>query len=71
MVKMDNIRYEGDNIVMFCYPEGELTHKKELILNSSKYEVISPENVDFYLIMARRRIIKVLNSGKPLPQKEM
>ncbi|MBE5924752.1 MAG: hypothetical protein E7271_09890 [Lachnospiraceae bacterium] len=71
MVIMDNIRYEGDTIVMCCYPEGDVKKKRELVLDAKTYAIISPDNIDFYLIMARRRIIKVLNSGQTLPKKEM
>lgn len=71
MVEMDNIRYVGDNIVMFCYPEGDKNKQTELIMNASTYEVVSPSYMNTYLSMARFKIVTILKSGEPLPEKEM
>ena len=70
MVSMDNIHYDGNRIVMFCYPEGNIDAKTELVLDANTYEVVSPEKTNTYLAMARFKIMTLLKEGKTLPEKE-
>ena len=56
---------------MFCYPEGRIDAKTELVLDANTYEVISPEKINTYLAMARFKIMTLLKEGKPLPEKEV